>query len=227
MVTQEATPRRAYGGQPEKRRAIARGARAVFGRDGFARASVDAIAAEAGVSKRTIYNHYADKEQLFLSVIQEGAAEVARTHTEIADRHLRKIVDLEEDLVSFGIEWASSPTAFASHFALVRAIQAEAPHIPRTVLEAWQNAGPRAFQRELARRLKEIADRGLLVIEDADEAANHFNLLTFANVVQRSFYGAIPFDETEIARLVTSGVRAFLRLYGRPQGRPARTARRA
>jgi AcrR family transcriptional regulator len=218
MSAHHTITRRTYGGQPEKRQAIARGARTVFGREGFSRASVDAIAAEAGVSKRTIYNHFEDKEQLFLSVIQEGATEVARTHTEIADRHLRKILDLEEDLISFGVEWASSPTGFASHFALVRAIQAEAPNIPPAVLEAWQNAGPRAFQRELARQLRQIADRGLLVIDDADEAANHFNLLTFANVVQRSFFGAIALEEKEITRLVTSGVKAFLRLYGVPRG---------
>ena len=41
----------------------------LFLRDGYARTSVDAIAAEAGVSKRTIYNHYGDKESLFLSVV--------------------------------------------------------------------------------------------------------------------------------------------------------------
>ena len=216
-MTVESTPvQTGYRGHPEKRRAIARGARAVFGREGFTRTTVDAIAAEAGVSKRTIYNHYVDKEQLFLSVIQEGATEVARTHTEIADRHLRKIIDLAEDLTAFGVEWASSPTAFGGHFALVRTIQAEAAHIPSEVLHAWQEAGPRAFQRQLARHLRQIADRGLLRIDNADEAANHFNLLTFVNVVQQSFYGAVPLPETEVHRLVSNGVRAFLRLYGSP-----------
>jgi len=204
-----------HRGQPEKRLAIARGARTVFGREGFTRASVDAIAAEAGVSKRTIYNHFADKEYLFRSVILDGAAEVAATHTQIADRHLRKILDLEEDLIAFGLEWASSPTAFAGHFALVRAIQAEASHIPLSVLQAWQEAGPLAFQRELAGHLRRMADRGLLSVPEGTEAeaANLFNLLTFTNVVQRSFYGAVELPEAEVVALVTSGVKAFLRLY--------------
>jgi AcrR family transcriptional regulator len=213
MVTPEVMPAALNRGLPEKRRAIAQAARTVFGREGFSRASVDSIAAEAGVSKRTIYNHYADKEQLFLSVILEGSALVADTHMRIAERHLRKILNLEEDLISFGMEWASSPTAFTDHFALVRALQAEASHIPPAVLEAWQNAGPRAFQLELARYLRAIANRGLLVITDEHEAANHFNLLTFVNVVSKSFYGAIPVAESEIEGLVTAGVRAFLRLY--------------
>lgn len=216
MVTQDTVFAAVHPGMPEKRRAIAEAARTVFGREGFSRASVDAIAAEAGVSKRTIYNHYADKEQLFLSVIQEGARVVAQTHIEIVGRHLFKIVNLEEDLISFAVEWASSPTAFAGHFALVRTIQAEAARIPPEAVRAWQEAGPLAFQRELSRQLSKIADRGLLEFDDAECAASHFNLLTFINVALRSFYGAIPLEESEITRLVTTGVRAFLRLY-RPE----------
>src|SRR5262249_50756033 len=38
---------------------------------GLERASVDAIAAEAGVSKMTIYSHFASKEGLFEAVIRE------------------------------------------------------------------------------------------------------------------------------------------------------------
>ena len=52
-----------------------------------------------------------------------------------------------------------------------------------------------------------------LAITDEHEAANHFNLLTFVNVVSKSFYGAIPVAESEIEDLVTAGVWAFLRLY--------------
>jgi len=33
-------------------------------RDGYTRASIDAISAEAGVSTRTIYNHFTDKAML-------------------------------------------------------------------------------------------------------------------------------------------------------------------
>ncbi|MDH6124731.1 TetR/AcrR family transcriptional regulator [Kitasatospora sp. GP82] len=168
----------------------------VFGREGYTRASVDAIAAEAGVSKRTIYNHYADKEQLFLSVALEGATAFSETITEIADRHLRKIVDLEEDLIAFGIDRAKAVVSAKEHFALARTIRAEASHIPPDVLDAWAEAGPRKSQRDIAEHLARIADRGLLVIDDADEATNHFTLLTFTNVADQSFFGAIPIAES-------------------------------
>src|SRR5512140_1425190 len=56
---------------PEKRRQILAGAREVFRELGFERASVDVIAARAGVSKATVYNHFADKQALFVAAVVE------------------------------------------------------------------------------------------------------------------------------------------------------------
>ncbi len=206
-------------GMPEKRRAIAQAARVVFGREGYSRASVDAIAVEAGVSKRTIYNHFDDKEHLFHSVALEGAHQVSAAVAEIMERHLRKIVNLRDDLVAFGIERAAAVTDFPDHFALVRTIEAEVTRIPPALLEDWKAAGPPSGHLRLAPYLQRIADRGLLTFDDADSAANHFNLLTITDLNQRTFYGAIPMPESETAAIVTSGVRTFLRLYGTESGR--------
>ncbi|MFE7192766.1 TetR/AcrR family transcriptional regulator [Kitasatospora sp. NPDC057541] len=204
-------------GMPEKRVAIARAARTVFGREGFTRTSVDAIAAEAGVSKRTIYNHFADKEQLFQSVVLEGATAVAATQARIADRHLRKIVDLRTDLIDFGLERVDSLTTFAEHWALVRTIEAEALHIRPALLEAWQEAGPRETHRVLTHWMTEFAERGLLVVPDPEEAARMLNLLTFLAVAQPTFYGALPMPPERIDEVVANGVTAFLAVYGAGQ----------
>ncbi|WP_437005478.1 TetR/AcrR family transcriptional regulator [Streptomyces sp. enrichment culture] len=198
---------------PEKRRAITRSARAVFGREGYARASVDTIALEAGVSKRTIYNHFADKEQLFQTVALEGAEQVTEAVGELLERHLRKIVDLREDLIAFGLERVAAVAEFPDHFALVRTIEAEVTRIPPIVLEVWKDVGPLSSHKKLAPYLRGIADRGLLVLDDAERAANHFNLLTITDVNQRTFYGALPLPEAEAAEIVVDGVDAFLRLY--------------
>lgn len=209
-MTQPAPTRR---GMPEKRAAITRAARAAFGREGFTRCSMDAVAAEAGVSKRTVYNHFTDKEELFRTVILEGATEVAADHARLADRHLRKVVDLRADLVDFAMDRVAGLTAFAEHWALVRTIEAEAAHIDPAVLEAWQEAGPRESHRELTRRMGELADRGLLDIADPGEAARHFNQLAFMAVAQLTFYGALPVEPGRAARIVDSGVDAFLKIY--------------
>ncbi|MFB7943773.1 TetR/AcrR family transcriptional regulator [Kitasatospora phosalacinea] len=209
-MTQPAPARR---GMPEKRAAIIRAARTAFGREGFTRCSVDAIAAEAGVSKRTVYNHFTDKEQLFQTVILAGATEVAEDHARISDRHFRKVVDLRADLLDFATERAEGLVSFAEHWALVRTIEAEATHINPTVLEAWQEAGPRESHRELTRRMGELADQGLLEVADPGEAAGHLTQLTFMAVAQLTFYGALPVDPEQSARITASGVDAFLKIY--------------
>jgi len=54
-----------------KRAVILKGAKAIFLRDGFAGTSMDAVAAEAGVSKMTVYRHFGSKEDLFAGVITD------------------------------------------------------------------------------------------------------------------------------------------------------------
>src|SRR5215204_1625614 len=58
---------------------ILSGARRVFLRDGFAAASTDAIAAEARVSKRTLYVYYPSKEELFADVMRKLTIENPQT----------------------------------------------------------------------------------------------------------------------------------------------------
>ncbi len=53
----------------EKDRAIVLAARENFLRDGFAGASMDAIAVSAGVSVKTIYRHFPNKDKLFSRVM--------------------------------------------------------------------------------------------------------------------------------------------------------------
>ncbi|MEU1788779.1 TetR/AcrR family transcriptional regulator [Streptomyces sparsogenes] len=213
---------RASGGLPDKRRAISRAARRVFGREGYARASLDVIAAEANVAKRTIYNHYAGKEQLFLSVAIEGADAVTEAVRVVMERHLRKIVDLEEDLTAFCLDRVKAVTEFPEHFALVRTIHAEVTRLPDAVLEKWMAHGPPSAHKRLAPYLQKIADRELLAFDDAEKAANRLNTLTTNDVLIRSFYGAVPLPEPEVEEIVTEGVQAFLRLYAPPSAAPHR-----
>ena len=64
-------PRRGRPRDPERCRRILEAAQSHFNAHGLERASVDAIAAEAGVSKMTIYSHFASKVGLFEAVVRE------------------------------------------------------------------------------------------------------------------------------------------------------------
>jgi AcrR family transcriptional regulator len=213
MATRHEADTKARRGLPDKRRAILRGALTVFARDGYTRASMDAIAAEAGVSTRTIYNHFGDKADLFHAVIQDSATQVADAQIAVIDRHLTKITDLEADLTEFARAWATPMRQYIDHFAMVRQINAEAGHIPQAALDTWQETGPRRVHRELARRIQRLAGQGLLRVTDPDRAAAHLVLLTATEVANRSYHGAIPLPETEITRIADAGVQAFLHGY--------------
>jgi AcrR family transcriptional regulator len=212
-VTQKPRP----AGQPDKRRAILAAALTLFARDGYTRASQDAIAAEAGVSNRTIYNHFTDKAELFQTVIQESTRRVADTMVDIIDRHLTKVVDLETDLIDFGLAWLALLTGdLAPHFALIRQINAEIEHIPPAALKLWQDDGPRRTRRELADRLRRLTDRTTLAIDDPDRAAGHLMLLISAdNLPDRTALH----DEEALRAMVSAGVRAFLYGYAKDDGR--------
>jgi AcrR family transcriptional regulator len=199
------------GGLPDKRRAILAGALTVFARDGYTRASVDAISAEAAVSTRTIYNHFHDKADLFQTVIQESAARVADAQIAIIDSYLRKVTDLEADLIDFGRAWLTPMPDYADHSALVRQINAEAGHIPQAAIDAWQETGPRRVLRALARRLEHLSDRGMLLIDDPDRAAHHFAVLI--SPPNPSYRGAPLHEADETAEMVAAGVRTFLHGY--------------
>ncbi|MEU8619415.1 TetR/AcrR family transcriptional regulator C-terminal domain-containing protein [Streptomyces sp. NPDC048623] len=209
----------------EKQLAVVRAACGVFGRDGYARASVDAIAAAADVSTRTLYNHFpGGKALLFRTVVTWTANEVrdaqlARLHALLDPARPPHPDDLERDLVALARAFTDLIGEYQDHFALVRHIHAEAGHMPEEVMSAWQEAGPAPVARAFTAALTALEDAGLLDLHgDAALAAVHFPALTSAAVLQRSVYGVLPLPKDEADRLLRGGVGAFLRAYRRTDG---------
>ena len=62
-------PQRRREPSTRKRRAIIEAATTAFLRNGYLGTSMDEIAALAGVSKQTVYKHFADKERLFSEIV--------------------------------------------------------------------------------------------------------------------------------------------------------------
>ncbi len=63
-------PQRGRPRDPERGRRLLEAAQRHFNEHGLERASVDAIAADAGVSKTTVYNNFGSKERLFLGALR-------------------------------------------------------------------------------------------------------------------------------------------------------------
>src|ERR1700730_18654570 len=68
---------------------IREAATTLFLRSGYLGTSMDEIAALAGVSKQTLYTHFANKEQLF--------SELARGTTDVADESIAAMTVLLQD----------------------------------------------------------------------------------------------------------------------------------
>lgn len=76
-----------------KRQAVVRAARDLFLREGFG-VGMDAIAAEAGVSKVTVYNHFGSKEALFTAVVAGALDEPL--HGDADGPDLSRLADAED-----------------------------------------------------------------------------------------------------------------------------------
>ena len=203
---------RPAGGSELKRAAIEQAAMDLFVRDGFDRTSVDAIAEQAGVSKRTIYNHYGDKENLFLSVVQHGFDALMTGVIEIMDKYLTDIPDdaVEPDIIGFSCELALMAARSQERASLLRVMMTEAPRFP--ALQAAQMR-PRGITAAIAGKLARLSARGLLDVTDPEDAANHLFALTMGQMNNRSFYGTRRMTDEEITKMATSGARVFLRAY--------------
>ena len=59
-----------------QRRRLFAAAAAVFARSGYADASAEGISREAGMSKATFYEHFANKEECLLAMFDTGVEEV-------------------------------------------------------------------------------------------------------------------------------------------------------
>jgi len=192
-----------------KHDAIAAAALVLFARDGYERTSVDAIAAEAGVSKRTVYSHFGDKENLFLVVLRDTHDTMRERVSDILDRNLRDTDDVRAALTTCIREIVRTITRAPERATLLRLLIAEAPYFP-ALLDLWQNRG---IVPLIAEPLAKLAASGLLDTDDAGLAAEHLSALTFGQVSNKSMMGTVELTDSEADRIVTIGIAAFLRAY--------------
>ena len=187
----------------QKHGAISDAARRVFLRDGY-RASMDLVAAEAGVSKQTVYNHFGSKEGLFRAIV-EGCSE--EFLTVLVEREAGG-GDARETLHQFGLRFLAlvlDPQSLALHRMLV----AEAPRFPDLAAEVYR-AGPGRAVRRLAAYLEQQDRRGTLVVPDPVLSAEQFLGSLTGHVHFRALVGVARPSPAEIERIVRHAVGSFL-----------------
>ncbi|QAY60141.1 TetR/AcrR family transcriptional regulator [Microbacterium protaetiae] len=203
-------------GQPGKRAAILTAARELFLRDGFERTSMDAVAAQAKVSKRTVYDYYGDKERLRVEVIDDAGESLLRSLKRALAKHLSDEAPistadvLEQALLAFSLEIGTTiigSTDYATVFALSGKQRAEQPELMSRQLST-------APEDAVAERLAHFHEVGILDAPDARTAADHFSALTLL-LAYNNQPDPAGVDPADVRRTMTAGVHAFMRAYAR------------
>ncbi|MGP3992152.1 TetR/AcrR family transcriptional regulator, partial [Streptomyces sp. 3N207] len=120
-------------GSARKRAAILTAARELFLADGFDRTSVDAVAARAEVSKRTVYDYFGDKQTLLQAVLDAVGQSLITTIRHTLDDTLTdhtEAAELEDALVTFSMRIATDMLGSAEYATLQRLVRAESGHLP-------------------------------------------------------------------------------------------------
>ncbi|AHH21460.1 putative transcriptional regulator, TetR family [Nocardia nova SH22a] len=197
-------------GSAPKRAAILSAARALFLSAGFDRTSVDAVAARAQVSKRTVYDYFGDKQTLGRAVIETTAESLLTTVRRTLDETLTDVTaadQLEDALITFSTRITTDMLDSEEYSALQRLVHNEST-------EQLRPGNPLADVPEeaLGQRFAALARMGLLDITDARLAADHFLALTFGVALSR--LGSVnATEDTRVQPLIAEGVRTFLRAY--------------
>lgn len=191
-----------------KRAAILEAARRMFTQQGFDGVSMDQIAAEAGVSKLTVYSHFGDKETLFGAAVQSYCEQQLPS----ALFEERPEVALHQRLLEVARSFfamVASPEAIAGHRILCSP-QLSASNMPQLFWEA----GPKRVQADLAALLQRRMAAGELDIADIPRAAGQFFSLVKGEAHAQLVFGCgDPAVVGDIDAHLVAAVDLFLRAY--------------
>lgn len=194
-----------------KRAAIVETAAQHFFHHGYAATAIEQVAADAGVSKVTIYNQFGDKRALFAAAVT-CECEKMRGHFSLEQEARGPI---GERLAAIG----AAMHAFLFRPEMIqfeRRIAAETEAEP-AIGAAFLEAGPWRMKHGFAAYLSHAVDAGELAIADPMLAAEQFvSLCKGMGDLERRFGATVTPEERD--RRIAGAVEMFLAAYGTGSG---------
>lgn len=190
-----------------KHQAIIDAAAHEFRESGFAATSMDRIAERAQVSKRTVYNHFANKDALFEAII-----EVLWTRAlEAVDVEYDPALSTAEQLATIArrkLEVVADP----NYIGLARALMGEAIRSPGFIEKKWEELAK--LEGGLIRWIQAATEDGRLSVDDPAFAAEQFGALLKAFTFWPQVVAAqSPPAAAEQRRIIDGAVSMFLATY--------------
>ena len=191
-----------------KRKAILEAAKALFLSNGYDGSSMDAIAAEAGVSKLTVYSHFTDKEKLFAEAVKSKCEEqLPELLFELDDE-----VPVAQLLLNIGRgfnELINSRESVELHRVMV-SLAAQDSKLSRMFYEA----GPQRVLHGMEELLRQADQSGKLRVPDPLSAADQFFCLIKGGANFRLLIGCgEALQGAEAEAHVCDAVEGFLRAF--------------
>jgi len=193
--------------QRAKRAQITDAAHRLFLANGFAGTSIDAIVAEAGVSKQTLYTYFPTKIELLASVLYGGISEISLPSGEPITLTNRD--DLRRALIGFSVQITRNlldPEAIA----LVRLVLGEVFRVVE-LRKVFRDALPGQLLAQVQGLLVRAAGLGLIRLSDPDLAARMFVGPLMTYIALDGFLSAEPATPPSVRQLEKL-VDAFLTL---------------
>lgn len=196
-------------GRPSKANAFLLGERilaaatALFLAEGYGATSIEAVAARARISKRTLYDRFADKPALFAAVVH-GIVEQIRPAPDVPLIAGATLPDIMRRLAQFMLNAALAPQALALH-QLVNAESARFPQLARAVAgDAGNQEAINLIATLLARELPAST------AEDREFAAAQFIFMVVTIPRRRALGYGGPMTADEVQAWPEKVVRLFL-----------------
>ena len=202
-------PQRGRPRDPERVRRILEAAQRHFIEHGLERASVDAIAADAGVAKMTVYSNFGSKERLFQAVMRDRAATVVAG---VPGAGALDPDEPEKALLAIGARFLALARGDDA-LGTLRSVYGVAEALPEAC-RAFYKEGPGRFNGELAAYLRRADAAGTLKVRNPLQAADLFLSMFLGSGHIRGLLKLEMPDTRENRGLLREAVRVFMAAYG-------------
>jgi len=194
----------------EKRARALDAALTVFSNCGYAAATMDAIAAEAKLTKPTLYQYFSSKDELFREMMLVPRDQMMMAFDRSTEEcHVAQLLEFS---------WVYAETVMHPQFlALARLVIGDARRTDdqgRSYGRSYQASGPDKVLTGLANFLSEQASLGRLDVEDSELAAEDFWGLILSAPRNRALHlPDFTINEHQLSRYINNGIKVFLKAY--------------